>query len=403
MGSYESGVYISYAWGDEREEIVDELDRSLQQRGIKIIRDKHVLGYKGSIREFMEQIGRGYCVIVVVSDKYLRSPNCMFELVEIAENKQFQDRIFPIVLSDAAIYDPVKRVGYVKYWEDKKTELAAAIRSVNDPANLQGSYADLDDYDRYRDEISKLINTLKNMNVLTPDMHHDSDFSALCEALEKRLSLLKSSEEAAPGAGQSAGAAPGASQLTGSRLNVKIKLGTIDQEANVVGTALSDEALSAGIQSATEINADSVSGNLVGAVAGGQPQIGNQYHQENISVGNISNSSGVAIGHGIHQEVHISHGASAEEIAKAFSTLMEAIQSKPAGPIKVVAETAVKGLEAEAAKGAEASEDNVQQWFTTLAQMAPDILEVAVNTFINPISGLSTVFKKVAERIKKDK
>ena len=45
-------------------------------------------------------------MIVVVSDKYLRSPNCMFELVEIAENQQFHDRVFPIVLVDANIYDP---------------------------------------------------------------------------------------------------------------------------------------------------------------------------------------------------------------------------------------------------------------------------------------------------------
>jgi len=104
METYEQGVYISYAWGEEREEIVNELDQSLQARGIKIIRDKRDLGYKGSIKEFMEQIGRGLCVIVVISDKYLRSRNCMFELVEIAENKQFFDRIFPIILKDAAIW-----------------------------------------------------------------------------------------------------------------------------------------------------------------------------------------------------------------------------------------------------------------------------------------------------------
>ena len=76
----------------------------------------------------MERIGQGNCVIVVVSDKYLRSPNCMFELVEIAENKQFHDRIFPIVLADADIYDPVKRLGYVKHWEAKRAELAAAMK-----------------------------------------------------------------------------------------------------------------------------------------------------------------------------------------------------------------------------------------------------------------------------------
>ena len=104
MQEYEQAVFISYAWGGESEEIVDQIDGTLQQRGLKIIRDKRDLGYKGSISAFMERIGGGNCVIAVISDKYLRSPNCMFELVEIAAGKGFHDRIFPIVLSSAACH-----------------------------------------------------------------------------------------------------------------------------------------------------------------------------------------------------------------------------------------------------------------------------------------------------------
>src|SRR5687767_14252027 len=134
MQQYEQSVFISYAWGGESEEIVNQIDQALQQRGLKIIRDKRDLGYKGSINAFMERIGQGNCVIVVISDKYLRSPNCMFELVEIAEEKQFHNRVFPLVLSDANIYDPVRRLEYVRHWEVKRAELAQAIKDV-DPAN----------------------------------------------------------------------------------------------------------------------------------------------------------------------------------------------------------------------------------------------------------------------------
>ena len=186
MQNYEQAVFISYAWGGEREEIVNKVDEALQSRGIKITRDKRDLGYKGSIKEFMERIGLGNCVIVVVSDKYLKSPNCMFELVEIADNKQFHDRIFPIVLADADIYDPVKRIGYVKYWEDKRAELAEAMKTL-DPANLQGIRDDMDMYDRIRDKISGLTSTLKDMNTLTPEMHQDANFIHLYDAIEKRM------------------------------------------------------------------------------------------------------------------------------------------------------------------------------------------------------------------------
>jgi hypothetical protein len=186
MQNYEQAVFISYAWGSEREEIVNQIDESLQKRGIKIIRDKRDLGYKGSIKEFMERIGQGNCVVVVVSEKYLHSPNCMFELVEIAENKHFHDRVFPIVLAEANIYEPLRRIDYVKYWEVKRAELAEAMKTL-DPANLQGIRDDMDLYDRIRDKVSGLTSILKDMNTLTPEMHQDSNFSILFDALEKKL------------------------------------------------------------------------------------------------------------------------------------------------------------------------------------------------------------------------
>jgi len=194
---YQQSVFISYAWGGDREEIVNQIDQSLQKRGVKIIRDKRDLGYKGSIKEFMERIGLGNCVIVVISDKYLRSANCMYELVEIAENKEFHDRIFPIVLSDANIYDPLKRIEYVRFWEMKRAELAEAIKTL-DPANLQGIRDDMDLYDRIRDKISTLTSVLKDMNTLTPEIHQDSQFSYLYDAIEKRLKESSTATEVSP-------------------------------------------------------------------------------------------------------------------------------------------------------------------------------------------------------------
>ncbi|MFN8398810.1 MAG: toll/interleukin-1 receptor domain-containing protein [Anaerolineales bacterium] len=193
MSDYENAVFISYAWGeetDEREAIVNQLDQSLQARGIKIVRDKRDLGYKGMIREFMQRIGTGNCVIVVISDKYLRSKNCMFELAEIAANKSFADRVFPIVLSDAKIYEAVDRIDYLKYWEKKKDDLNAEMRNLKDLSNIQGITDELDDYDRFRDEIAGLMNVIKNMNTLSPDILRSSDFQQLYDELVKRMGTV---------------------------------------------------------------------------------------------------------------------------------------------------------------------------------------------------------------------
>lgn len=183
---FKKEIYISYAWGGESEEFVNKLDRTLQEQGVIIIRDKRDLGYKGLIKAFMERIGRGKCVIAVISEKYLKSPNCMFELVQVAKNGEFYDRIFPIVLSDAQIYDPLHRLKYIKHWEDKKKELNEAIKEVG-AEFLQGIREDLDQYTDIRNMIAELTNLLKDMNTLTADIHSESDFEVLLKAIQNRL------------------------------------------------------------------------------------------------------------------------------------------------------------------------------------------------------------------------
>ena len=234
MQTYERTVFISYAWGDEREEIVNQMDAALQKRGLNITRDKRDLGYKGSIKDFMERIGQGNCVIVVISNKYLRSQNCMFELVEIAENKQFHNRIFPIILADANIYDPLKRIEYVKYWEVKRAELAEAMKTL-DPANLQGIRDDMDLYDHIRDKVSGLTSILKDMNTLTPEMHQDANFSHLYDAIEKRMkeSTTTAGVEVAKAAKTEKGTARPEGNVTAT--NSGIGVGRIDIGGNLSG------------------------------------------------------------------------------------------------------------------------------------------------------------------------
>jgi len=195
MSNQNQQVYISYAWSEESNRIADELDADLQASGIEIIRDKRALGYKGMIGDFMQQIGRGHAIVVIVSDKYLKSPNCMYELVEISKNKDIYDRIFPVVLGDADIYNPVNRIKYIRHWEDKLKELDEAMRSVS-AANLAGMRDEIDSYDEIRDNISQLTYFFKDMNTLTAEMHEGSDFSSLISALKERLGEGAGSEKA---------------------------------------------------------------------------------------------------------------------------------------------------------------------------------------------------------------
>ncbi|MEB3213245.1 MAG: hypothetical protein VKL39_17980, partial [Leptolyngbyaceae bacterium] len=74
----------------------------------------------------------------------------------------------------------------IQHWENEIAELNEAMRSV-DQANLQGFRDDIDLYTNIRATIAELTNTLKDMNALTPDMHTDSGFKELIDAVKERL------------------------------------------------------------------------------------------------------------------------------------------------------------------------------------------------------------------------
>jgi len=180
----ERSVFISYAWGDESERTVDELEQAFAGHGIRIVRDKKDLGYKGSIKKFEQQIGKGQYIILVISDKYLRSEHCMYELVEIDANQDFRKRIFPIMLSDANIYDPNNRLLYIKYWDGKIAKLDKKIKKMPLMTNLNGIHANLNKYAHIRAKFDDLINLISDMNTLTPKMLAASDFATLISAID---------------------------------------------------------------------------------------------------------------------------------------------------------------------------------------------------------------------------
>jgi hypothetical protein len=368
METYENAVFISYAWGEEREQIVNEIDKSLQARGLKIVRDKRALEYKGSIKKFMERIGRGDCVIVVVSDKYLKSPNCMYELVEIAENKDFEKRIFPVVLADADIYKTTKQIDYIKYWEDQIRELKEKIATV-DQTHLEGPHEQLNLYDRIRDNISRLTVILSDMNTLTPDMHRESDFDELYDAIEEKMKESVQEESVVERKGEE--------RQGGREQNPSTVIGHV--QGHVI------DRPSGPIHIGDNITAQEI------------------VHGDKIQVGNISNSTGVAIGRGAQAKVEQHSGMSAEEIAKIFSMLQQYVEKMPPGDEKNETKDALEKLQKEANKGDAADESRVQKYLNFLADTAPDIWEVAVDTFINPIKGISTIFCKVAERARKSR
>jgi hypothetical protein len=120
---------------------------------------------------------------------------------------------------------------------------------------------------------------------------------------------------------------------------------------------------------------------------------------EGIQADNIQANS-IAVGKGARAITNLNQGSA--NVDQIFAALAERVAKLPEGAEKEIAKSAVGALEGEAKLGENAKEANVDKWLNFLAQAAPDIWEVAIATFINPVVGLGVVFRKVAERSQKE-
>ena len=137
--------FVSYAWkddtpgGKEREHIVDDLCTAAEENGITILRDRNVLGLGDRISKFMHLIGRGRGnrVFVVLSNKYLKSPYCMYELYELwvncrQDDNEFLSHIRVYTLPDAEIWTPLERAECAEYWENEYVNLERKLKHLGE-------------------------------------------------------------------------------------------------------------------------------------------------------------------------------------------------------------------------------------------------------------------------------
>jgi len=167
--------YVSYAWGEdktpegrERERIVDELCATARARAHIIRRDKEVLGLGDSISKFMKRIGAGDRIFAILSDKYLRSSFCMFELSEIwrtsrQESSAFLKRVRVYTLGDADIWKPRSRLRYAAHWKEEHDKMEADVHKVGLSALSGRSAAEFRQMGEFYRHVDDILATLADI------------------------------------------------------------------------------------------------------------------------------------------------------------------------------------------------------------------------------------------------
>lgn len=174
-------IFISYSWKPSSNTVVDEVQQTLKEKGIIIKRDKDVLGYKGDIEKFMQLIGQGKAVILVIGKDYLEAENCMKELMYIWEHGDVHERFIPIYLDNADIHKAHLRANYTKYW----TEAYKSILESAKDTDLNIPQEDVLLYRKISQEIGKLMIFLQKYNALTVELHREDNWQALIGEINK--------------------------------------------------------------------------------------------------------------------------------------------------------------------------------------------------------------------------
>ena len=124
-------IFLSYCHSDN--DLADIICKILSQFNfISISRYTTDVPYKGSFKEFMNTLGEHDKVIMIISDQYLKSRACMYEVGQLINSPNFQNKILFVVCSnedkkyykscpkeniEAKIYDPHERNNYIIFWE----------------------------------------------------------------------------------------------------------------------------------------------------------------------------------------------------------------------------------------------------------------------------------------------
>lgn len=159
-------IFISYSWANKK--IADKIYYDLTFVGFVVIKDDHTLKYADKISDFMKKIRKSDFAIVLICDNYLKSINCMTEVMQLDKDDNIWDKLLPVICKDSNIKDPLDRINYVNYWQEKSSAIESALKAI-DPINATSLYQELKSYKEITQNIDTFLLNLKDKLFVSPE------------------------------------------------------------------------------------------------------------------------------------------------------------------------------------------------------------------------------------------
>ena len=140
-------IFLSYAHADTN--IANAVDAFLQNCGYEVKRDIRDVETWDSLRQFMQSIRKQDYAVLLVSDSYLRSDNCMYEIMQLIKDDFYEERVLPIVIESNEItesmYSMEYRIEIIKFWQERANKLKEYIQELDreNSAEIDSKYREI--------------------------------------------------------------------------------------------------------------------------------------------------------------------------------------------------------------------------------------------------------------------
>jgi len=190
-------VFLSYCQRDS--DIADLIENALKpsiEGKARISRDIRDVEYHESFKKFMQSIEIHDFVIMLISDNYLRSRNCMFEVMEVVKDSQYQKKLAFIVLSDSdnKYYKtaPIENIGakvytfdgqtqYTLFWGEYEKSLQAQINEIGNPTRAIQQIKEMSVVQRILLDLPEFMEFIKDAKGIPLSQHIKNNFTDIIE------------------------------------------------------------------------------------------------------------------------------------------------------------------------------------------------------------------------------
>lgn len=124
----EPTLFISYCWKDGNT-YADELETQLRKE-FKIERDKSQLIANDDLYDFMAKIANCDNVVIVLTEGYVKSLNCMLEMSFLVSQDDWAMKAMVLVIDDS-LYSLDRKIEIINYWMQRQKWTVNELNSID--------------------------------------------------------------------------------------------------------------------------------------------------------------------------------------------------------------------------------------------------------------------------------